>query len=200
MPNLACRMRTTQTHLDRHSTLHNPCMYPTVLVLRFFCVHSLIPFHHHIKTRLFHSTHPRGITRMMISSTSGRTGSRKRRHHSSVRTAPALVVVAAAAAAVAVSTLCMSNNVVIPVIDAFRIQHQKSNRHKWNPTSTTTSTATTTGTRSPPSSSPSLLFMAQPPRVDKGFNLLEIATKVVPQGRIVQTTKESWKFIWKVMF
>ena len=34
--------------------------------------------------------------------------------------------------------------------------------------------------------------------VDKGFNLLEIATKVVPQGRIVQTTKESWKFIWKV--
>jgi hypothetical protein len=35
-------------------------------------------------------------------------------------------------------------------------------------------------------------------QVDKGFNLLEIASKVVPQGRIVQTAKESWKFVWKV--
>jgi hypothetical protein len=32
--------------------------------------------------------------------------------------------------------------------------------------------------------------------VDKGFNLLEIASKIVPQGRIVQTAKESWKFVW----
>jgi hypothetical protein len=35
-------------------------------------------------------------------------------------------------------------------------------------------------------------------QLDKGFNLLEIGSKVVPQGRIVQTAKESWKFIWKV--
>ena len=34
--------------------------------------------------------------------------------------------------------------------------------------------------------------------IDKGFNLLEVASKVVPQGRIVQTAKESWKFAWKV--
>ena len=35
--------------------------------------------------------------------------------------------------------------------------------------------------------------------LDKGFNLLETASKVVPQGRIVQTAKESWKFAWKRM-
>jgi hypothetical protein len=34
--------------------------------------------------------------------------------------------------------------------------------------------------------------------VDKGFNLLGIASKIVPQGRIVKTAKESWKFVWKV--
>ena len=54
----------------------------------------------------------------------------------------------------------------------------------------TTSVHSSSGTRR------SALYMAG--GVDKGFNLLEIATKVVPQGRIVQTTKESWKFIWKV--
>lgn len=36
-------------------------------------------------------------------------------------------------------------------------------------------------------------------RLDKGFNLLEIASNVVPQGRIVSTVKESWKFGWKRM-
>jgi len=35
--------------------------------------------------------------------------------------------------------------------------------------------------------------------VDKGFNLLEVASQVVPQGRIVQTAKETWKFGWKRM-
>ena len=35
--------------------------------------------------------------------------------------------------------------------------------------------------------------------LDKGFNLLETASKVVPQGRIVQTAKEGWKFAWKRM-
>lgn len=35
--------------------------------------------------------------------------------------------------------------------------------------------------------------------LDKGFNLLETATKVVPQGTIVGTAKESWKFVWKRM-
>lgn len=40
-------------------------------------------------------------------------------------------------------------------------------------------------------------LMAQ--KIDKGFNLLGIASKVVPQGRIVQTAKESWKFVWKRM-
>ena len=36
-----------------------------------------------------------------------------------------------------------------------------------------------------------------PKAVDKGFNLLELASQVVPQGRIVQTAKESWKFLWQ---
>ena len=35
--------------------------------------------------------------------------------------------------------------------------------------------------------------------LDKGFNLLENASKVVPQGRIVQTAKQGWKFVWKRM-
>ena len=34
-------------------------------------------------------------------------------------------------------------------------------------------------------------------RVDKGFNLLELASKVVPQGQIVQTAKQSWNFLWR---
>lgn len=38
-----------------------------------------------------------------------------------------------------------------------------------------------------------------PGDLDKGFNLLETASKVVPQGRIVQTAKEGWKFAWKRM-
>ena len=33
--------------------------------------------------------------------------------------------------------------------------------------------------------------------VDKGFNLLEIASQIVPQGAIVSTAKESWRFLWK---
>ena len=36
-------------------------------------------------------------------------------------------------------------------------------------------------------------------RLDKGFNLLEIASGVVPQGAIVQTAKEGWKFAWQRM-
>lgn len=35
--------------------------------------------------------------------------------------------------------------------------------------------------------------------LDKGFNLLETASKVVPQGKIVGTVKETWKFAWKRM-
>jgi putative glutathione S-transferase len=34
-------------------------------------------------------------------------------------------------------------------------------------------------------------------KLDKGFGLLEIASGVVPQGAIVKTAKESWKFVWK---
>lgn len=37
------------------------------------------------------------------------------------------------------------------------------------------------------------------PKVDKGFNLLEIASGVVPQGKIVSGVKETWKFGWKRM-
>jgi putative glutathione S-transferase len=33
--------------------------------------------------------------------------------------------------------------------------------------------------------------------VDKGFNLLEIASNIVPQGQIVKTSKQTWNFIWK---
>lgn len=36
-------------------------------------------------------------------------------------------------------------------------------------------------------------------RLDKGFNLLEIASGVVPQGAIVNTAKEGWKFAWQRM-
>lgn len=35
--------------------------------------------------------------------------------------------------------------------------------------------------------------------VDRGFNLLEIASGVVPQGKIVEAVSESWKFAWKRM-
>ena len=35
--------------------------------------------------------------------------------------------------------------------------------------------------------------------LDKGFNLLELAGAVVPQGRIVGTAKETVKFAWKRM-
>lgn len=35
--------------------------------------------------------------------------------------------------------------------------------------------------------------------LDKGFNLLETASKFVPQGTIVFAAKESWKFAWKRM-
>ncbi len=40
-----------------------------------------------------------------------------------------------------------------------------------------------------------------PPRtnVDKGFNILENASKLIPQGSVVKTAKESWKFIWTRM-
>ena len=36
-------------------------------------------------------------------------------------------------------------------------------------------------------------------KLDKGFNLLELASSVVPQGRIVNTVKETWKFAWTRM-
>jgi hypothetical protein len=36
-------------------------------------------------------------------------------------------------------------------------------------------------------------------KIDKGFNLLEIASAIVPQGRIVSTVKETWKFAWQRM-
>jgi glutathionyl-hydroquinone reductase len=35
--------------------------------------------------------------------------------------------------------------------------------------------------------------------VDKGFNLLELASGIVPQGKIVEAASESWKFVWKRM-
>ena len=35
--------------------------------------------------------------------------------------------------------------------------------------------------------------------IDKGFNILETASRLVPQGAIVGTTKESWKFVWQRM-
>jgi len=34
--------------------------------------------------------------------------------------------------------------------------------------------------------------------LDKGFNILETASKLIPQGRIVSTAKEGWKFAWQV--
>ena len=45
------------------------------------------------------------------------------------------------------------------------------------------------------------ICLAPPPPggLDKGFNILGTASKILPQGRIVKTAKESWKFIWKRM-
>ena len=43
------------------------------------------------------------------------------------------------------------------------------------------------------------LIPPPPGNLDKGFNLLENASKIVPQGQIVNAAKESWKFIWKRM-
>jgi hypothetical protein len=36
-------------------------------------------------------------------------------------------------------------------------------------------------------------------KIDKGFNLLGMASSIVPQGRIVSTVKETWKFAWQRM-
>ena len=33
--------------------------------------------------------------------------------------------------------------------------------------------------------------------IDKGFNLLEIASQIIPQGAIVATAKESWRLLWQ---
>lgn len=35
--------------------------------------------------------------------------------------------------------------------------------------------------------------------LDKGFNILETASKIIPQGKIVYLAKESWKFVWTRM-
>lgn len=40
------------------------------------------------------------------------------------------------------------------------------------------------------------LLPPPPGGLDKGFNLLENASKIIPQGKIVKTAKESWKFLW----
>ena len=125
-----------------------------------------------------------------------------------------LVVASAVVVVAGTFSMISKNNNLVTVVEAFqqtktsiptfhrRQQEQQqeflANLYKWNPTTTTTTTTTTRSSSSSPSSSSRLFMASQPPKVDKGFNLLEIATKVVPQGRIVQTTKESWKFIWKV--
>ena len=41
--------------------------------------------------------------------------------------------------------------------------------------------------------------LVPPSNLDKGFNLLEIASGVLPQGQIVNAAKETWKFAWKRM-
>ena len=33
--------------------------------------------------------------------------------------------------------------------------------------------------------------------LDKGFNILETTSKVLPQGKLVKTAKNSWTFVWK---
>ena len=36
-------------------------------------------------------------------------------------------------------------------------------------------------------------------KIDKGyFNILENASKILPQGQIVQTAKKSWNLIWRI--
>jgi putative glutathione S-transferase len=38
-----------------------------------------------------------------------------------------------------------------------------------------------------------------PPNLDKGFNLLENTSKILPQGNLVKVAKGSWNLIWKRM-
>eukprot|EP00560_Eucampia_antarctica_P007550 CAMPEP_0197827002 /NCGR_PEP_ID=MMETSP1437-20131217/3885_1 /TAXON_ID=49252 ORGANISM="Eucampia antarctica, Strain CCMP1452" /NCGR_SAMPLE_ID=MMETSP1437 /ASSEMBLY_ACC=CAM_ASM_001096 /LENGTH=352 /DNA_ID=CAMNT_0043427691 /DNA_START=144 /DNA_END=1199 /DNA_ORIENTATION=- len=44
-----------------------------------------------------------------------------------------------------------------------------------------------------------MIFGSGKDAIDKGFNILETASKFVPQGRVVQTAKETWKFAWRRM-
>ncbi|GKZ00580.1 hypothetical protein MPSEU_001010200 [Mayamaea pseudoterrestris] len=37
------------------------------------------------------------------------------------------------------------------------------------------------------------------PSLDKGFNLLELASGIVPQGTIVKTVRQGWRFVWRRM-
>lgn len=48
-------------------------------------------------------------------------------------------------------------------------------------------------TPSPPS------FALYAEKLDKGFNLLELASAIVPQGTIVRTAKEGYRFLWQRM-
>mmetsp|Transcript_5807 Transcript_5807/g.7406 ORF Transcript_5807/g.7406 Transcript_5807/m.7406 type:complete len:387 (-) Transcript_5807:41-1201(-) len=46
---------------------------------------------------------------------------------------------------------------------------------------------------------PPIPMFSKSSNIDKGFNILESATKILPQGQVVKAAKESWKFIWQRM-
>lgn len=43
------------------------------------------------------------------------------------------------------------------------------------------------------------LTIVRSQRLDKGFNLLELASGIVPQGALVKTARDGWKFVWQRM-
>ena len=92
-------------------------------------------------------------------------------------------------AVVAITMLLATNVESFSVINSRSSSRSTTNYDRFHSSPVTTKSTMTNPTTSGHGSGGkrSALFMAGG-KVDKGFNLLEIATKVVPQGRIVQTT------------
>jgi putative glutathione S-transferase len=113
-----------------------------------------------------------------------------------------------AVAVVTVVGLMLTIVYAVTVVDAFVV-----------PSTTTATASTTTTTTSTSSTHPSRQSLSRWPtkssssfssslsnkngdnndnnsNIDQGFNLLGVASKVVPQGNIVKTAKFFWKFIW----
>jgi len=78
---------------------------------------------------------------------------------------------------------------LVPLSLAF--QSTLKSRIRWSDTSSTAAVRRRTIRLHP------LSLLPNNDRLDKGFNLLELASGVIPQGQIVTAASESWKFLWK---